>query len=158
MLKSNNMVLDTHHTRHRLIVVILMCLELSRSKMLWCSLGGVSVCKTQSLSLTGSVLLYRGLILLTATTYMYFAIFKDKLWCLDFVLLSSVSHDGLGLCHSSLGEQPSWRLWDEPASAFNRHRCSGLKMSQDINIFFCTESYLPPDYEVRQAKHCQNQQ
>lgn len=49
----------------------------------------------------------------------YTVVLKDDLWSLNFVLLSSISHNGLSFLHPSLGDQPPGGLWDEPASVFN---------------------------------------
>lgn len=66
-------------------------------------------------------------------TYRYSVIIKDDLWCLDIVLLSSLSHYGVGLFNSPLTEQPPWRLRDEPALVFNTEtfRLRGLKYIKD---------------------------
>lgn len=44
----------------------------------------------------------------------YLSFCKNRLWYVDFITLCSVFHYGLCLLHSSLRQQPSRRLWDQP--------------------------------------------
>lgn len=46
----------------------------------------------------------------------YIVICKDVFWSLNFVHLSSLSYYGFSFLQPSLRDQPSWRLWNEPAS------------------------------------------
>lgn len=53
-------------------------------------------------------------------TYMVAVTFKDNMGHVDFVDPSSLLHDSLSFCYSSLGEQPPRRLWDNPVAIFKK--------------------------------------
>lgn len=58
---------------------------------------------------------------LTQQTYVVAAVFKDDIRYFNFVDPSSLSHHGLSFSYSSLGEQPSRRLWDNPVESIKRY-------------------------------------
>lgn len=53
-------------------------------------------------------------------TYVVAVTFKDNLGHVDFVDPCSFLHYSLSFCYSSLGEQPSRRLWDNPVAIFKK--------------------------------------